>query len=299
MDLMQLNYFMRVAGSHNFTKAAKEAFTSQSNISKQISKLENELGVDLFERKSAGVELTYAGENLYKGLLELEPMFNNLITQTRDIYKKNSGSLKIGFSDSMDFNRIMPQVFEEIIKNDEQLNIEVLAYPIDKVTQKLMEHEIDIAISFNLVAMDSPNVIRYPISRTPSFIYYSKKNPLYLKENLTIEDFKDEIFYLLDNPVRKKEFNPLLYLPFEPKELIKMSTVNAIILNIERGRGITVFGQSHSFYNKASLETFTLDVDELIVGADAMWLDDNPNPNLAVFLQYLCKYSVVTEYEDD
>ena len=297
MDLIQLNYFMRVASSHNFTRAAKEVFTSQSNVSKQISKLETELGVTLFERKNVGVGLTEAGELLYQGLLELEPKFNELIAQTKDICKKNKGSLKIGFSDSMDFNRIMPQVFEEIINNEESLNIEVLAYPIDKVNEKLLEKEIDVAISFNLVEIDSPNVTRHPISRTNSFIYYSKKNPLYLKKNLQIEDFKDEVFYLLDNPVRKKEFNPLLYLPFTPKEVIKLSTVNAIILNIERGRGITVFGQSHSFFGKASLETFSLDYDKLIVGADAVWLNDNQNPNLSIFLKYLQESLILSEFK--
>ena len=50
MDFLQLQYFLAVAEYKNFTKAARATYTSQPNISKQISQLEEDLGVRLFHR---------------------------------------------------------------------------------------------------------------------------------------------------------------------------------------------------------------------------------------------------------
>lgn len=62
MNFAQLEYFLAVAQSKNFSHAAENSYVSQSSLSKQIKALEKELGVELFVRSSAGVSLTPAGE---------------------------------------------------------------------------------------------------------------------------------------------------------------------------------------------------------------------------------------------
>ncbi len=62
VNFAQLEYFLAVAQSKNFSHAAENSYVSQSSLSKQIKALEKELGVELFVRSSAGVSLTPAGE---------------------------------------------------------------------------------------------------------------------------------------------------------------------------------------------------------------------------------------------
>ena len=62
MELHQLRYAVKVAKHLNFSKAAAELYLSQPNLSHQIAKLETELGVSLYERKTRFVRLTAAGE---------------------------------------------------------------------------------------------------------------------------------------------------------------------------------------------------------------------------------------------
>jgi DNA-binding transcriptional LysR family regulator len=62
MELRQLRYFAAVAGTRHFTQAASQLYVAQSAISKQIVKLERELGVELLTRSPRNVELTHAGE---------------------------------------------------------------------------------------------------------------------------------------------------------------------------------------------------------------------------------------------
>lgn len=64
MELRQLRYFVAVADTLNFTRAAESMYVSQSALSKQISELEQEMGVTLFERDKRNVALTQAGRIL-------------------------------------------------------------------------------------------------------------------------------------------------------------------------------------------------------------------------------------------
>ena len=65
MEFYQLNTFVKVADEGNLTRAAERLFTSQPAISAQIKALEEELGVELFERSSRGMRLTAKGQLLY------------------------------------------------------------------------------------------------------------------------------------------------------------------------------------------------------------------------------------------
>lgn len=66
MELRQLEYFRQIADTHSFNEAARHLNMSQPPLSYQIHQLEEELGVQLFERTSKGVILTNAGEVLYE-----------------------------------------------------------------------------------------------------------------------------------------------------------------------------------------------------------------------------------------
>jgi LysR family transcriptional regulator, hydrogen peroxide-inducible genes activator len=61
MNLQQLGYFVAVARTRNFTRAAESCFVAQPALSQQIRKLEAELGLPVFERRRRGVDLTAAG----------------------------------------------------------------------------------------------------------------------------------------------------------------------------------------------------------------------------------------------
>lgn len=68
MEIRHLSYFRTVADLRSFTKAALALHTTQPSLSRQVKDLEKELGHQLFQRTSVGVELTRAGEGLYSHL---------------------------------------------------------------------------------------------------------------------------------------------------------------------------------------------------------------------------------------
>lgn len=64
MEIRQLKYFLQVAETLNFSKASRKLYVTQSTLSQQISHLEQEIGMPLFERNSHEVYLTEAGKEL-------------------------------------------------------------------------------------------------------------------------------------------------------------------------------------------------------------------------------------------
>src|SRR3954462_8154060 len=67
MEIYQLRYFLAVAETGNFTKAAQRAFISQPSLSQQILNLEEEFGQQLFHRLGRKAVLTDAGKTLLEG----------------------------------------------------------------------------------------------------------------------------------------------------------------------------------------------------------------------------------------
>ena len=96
MNFKQLEYFSAVAEAKSISMAAKKLHVAQPPVSRQISMLEDELGVCLFLRNNKGIELTEAGRSLYE---QSQQMFQNRRRMTdsdRDIAEGVRGLLTLG-----------------------------------------------------------------------------------------------------------------------------------------------------------------------------------------------------------
>ncbi len=114
MEIHQLEYFLAVEKYRNFSTASLEICVSQSTLSQQIKKLEDELGVKLFIRYSRSVRLTPAGEDF---LVHAQRIVSE-IQQSRETIQKyisfDKGSIKIGVFPNMaclGLNKIITSFF--------------------------------------------------------------------------------------------------------------------------------------------------------------------------------------------
>ena len=97
MLLRQIEYLQAVIENRNFYIAADQCNVSQSAISQQIKKLEDELGVKLLERHNRTFSLTPAGEHFYRKSLVITADIRQMIRETKRIADKNNAVLKIGY----------------------------------------------------------------------------------------------------------------------------------------------------------------------------------------------------------
>ena len=85
MELKQFTYVRQVAESGSFTKAAAELFISQPALSNYVSKVEEDLGVKLFDRSANPLKLTYAGEQYVKRAKAILGQMEEMNRELRDI----------------------------------------------------------------------------------------------------------------------------------------------------------------------------------------------------------------------
>ena len=290
MELLNLHYFMSVMKYKNFTKAARAMFTSQSNISKQIFQLEEELEVTLFFRTNIGVEPTPAGEVLYEGLSKLIPELEHLVSKTKDIYDGTAkGIIRLGLYESMDLERIIPSFFNKLFNNiDLDIQVRIETYDFNKLLEKLAIQDLDCVFYFSVLKASVPNLNRMALSRANPMIYFSERYPIYRKQNILVEDFSEATFVRC---ISKLEIgNQYNVLPFEPKKIIEVNSLNAAFIYIDPGKAVGVFGPSQNILSKNNISTIEIPTTEK-VGTDVLWMSNNSNPAIGPFLEFLKKYS--------
>ncbi len=121
MQTRQLEYFIAVCETLNFTKAAQKFFISQTAITQQIKALENELGVELFYRNNRHVEISPAGKSFLEDANAIVRRLSDAKTRMQGKDAQLTGTLKIGYVEGYekvglsnilaDFHEKYPNVF--------------------------------------------------------------------------------------------------------------------------------------------------------------------------------------------
>jgi DNA-binding transcriptional LysR family regulator len=106
MELYQLKTFVKVADEGNLTRAAEQLFTSQPAISAHIKALEEELGVELFQRTPKGMQLTPSGELLYRRAAGILVSADELKSAAQSLRDELVGELRLGVHTDFEFVRI-------------------------------------------------------------------------------------------------------------------------------------------------------------------------------------------------
>jgi len=97
MDLRQLRYFVAVATTKNFTRAAEQVHIAQPPLSRQIQQLEDELGVQLIQRNSRPLRLTEAGRLFYEQSLQVLQKVEQMKTGARQAASGERQSISIAY----------------------------------------------------------------------------------------------------------------------------------------------------------------------------------------------------------
>ncbi len=98
MDLRELRVFVEVVRQGGFSAATKVLFASQSTVSKAVKQLEDEVGVQLFDRVGKKVKLTAAGDVVYRHAVAMLAARENLQNDLADMSGLRRGRIRLGLS---------------------------------------------------------------------------------------------------------------------------------------------------------------------------------------------------------
>jgi DNA-binding transcriptional LysR family regulator len=144
-----LRYFVVVARAGSIRKASEELHVASSAVSRQIQKIEDELGTPLFERLPNGLRLTQAGMVTLRHAKATLHDFDLLKSELGALKGKNTGLVTIAALDSL-FVRFLPEQIIKFHKAHPAVNFRVHSGVQSRIATMVAEGDVDIGITFNL-----------------------------------------------------------------------------------------------------------------------------------------------------
>lgn len=138
-------YYLTIVEEGTLTRAAEKLYVSQSSLSQYLKRLENKLGVMLFDRNTSPLKLTYAGKRYYEHVRQMVQMDENLRRELQDIRQENSGHLRVGLA-LWRGSCLLPEVFPLFHERYPGIHIDLTEGSSDRLEAALVGDKIDLAI---------------------------------------------------------------------------------------------------------------------------------------------------------
>lgn len=247
MDFHQLEVFLRVAQHKSFSKAAEDLYLTQPTISSHIMGLESELGTRLFDRGGKDVELTPAGEILYKKAVKIVEDKKNTLLELKQYLGSIEGDLYLCAS-SIPAVYILPSLIKSFNLHYPKVKFKVKQTDSGMVNRLVFEGKIEIGMTG---AMSKDNNLKYiPFCRDELVLIAPKKLKLAKSngEELDLNAVMPEDFLI-------RERNSGTRLVFErelEKRGVKLKDFNilaelgsseAIIEAVKEGLGVSIISE--------------------------------------------------------
>lgn len=203
MLLRQIDYLQAVVECGNFYLAAEKCHVSQSAISQQIKKLEDELGVKLLDRHNRTFSLTAAGEHFYRKSLVIRNDIEQLLRETKRLASDESFMLHLGCYkgyNGSEFSKAIACFSEKYPKID----VQVVIGSHEELYQGLVSGTIDIALNDQRRAFSGAynNII---LSESHTYVEIAARNPLSQLDHIDVTDLKNIPCILVVHPEHRAE----------------------------------------------------------------------------------------------
>lgn len=250
MLLRQIQYFMAVAESHHFTKAAKQLFVSQSALSQQINKLEDDLGVKLLDRISHPITLTPAGEEFYRCAQKIISDINHLELQMQHYACDNQGTLHVGVITGLG-KLPLTDIFSKFnTEISPQMQFSLTNCLSKKLCHMLGNHEIDIAIMAVPDELSTTDFELLSLQHEPFMVILPPAHPMANQAQINLKDLQPEnfIFPTAENVSYDVFMAACQKAGFTPNIVTYCNTPGQRIDLVQSGLGISLISESGFTY---------------------------------------------------
>ncbi|MEH7374730.1 LysR family transcriptional regulator [Neobacillus drentensis] len=188
MELLQLKYFQTVARLEHMTKAAEELQIAQPSLSKTIARLEQDLGVPLFDRRNRQLGLNVYGKLF---LERVNRIFLELNEGKREILERASqGQTQITLAVSIP--RVLPELLSSFLKYFPDVKFQQVLESTSSMISRLEKAEIDFCLSS--VPIEGTDIVWEPLITEEIYLVVPPEHRLAKKEKVFLYEVKDEPF---------------------------------------------------------------------------------------------------------
>lgn len=249
MEWHQIQYFQVVASTQHFTRAAELLSVSQPALSRSIAKLEEELGVKLFDRKGRNISLNQYGkmflERVERSIKEIEMG----VQEIQDSIHPDRGTISLSFLHSLGVS-FVPKLVSSFQGEYPSVKFRLNQASSQHVLEQLDAGETEVAlVSFD---QDQAGIIRQPLLREELYLIVSIHHPLAKLDEIDLHLIKDEPFIafkngyglrtITDQLCKEAEFIPQVV--FEGDEIGTVAGLVAAKLGVSLVPDLTILDKS-------------------------------------------------------
>lgn len=194
MELRQLQYFVHVARMQHVTKAAEELHVAQSAVSRQIHRLEEELGVRLFMQRGRNVQLTPVGQLFLRRAESLLADLDRAVTEIHEFLDPEVGEIRLGFPHSLGI-QLVPQVVAAFRKQHPNVKFKFRQGMYPSLIRDVTEAEVDLAF-ISPYPEKNEHVTGEIILTEELFAILPSNHRLAMEDSIHLGDLKDDNFVL-------------------------------------------------------------------------------------------------------
>ena len=284
MDFRHIKYFIAVAEELNIGRAALKLHISQPPLTRQIKQLEDELGVQLFQRNPRGVELTQAGEMFYAEAKNIRSLLDSAVERTSRAGQGKLGRLDIAFFGSAIFSAI-PQILQNFRKNYPDVNVALHAMTKQEQIQALRQKRITIGIT--RLPANFPDISSQTIINEDLYIAVCTSSPLSKKKVISLRELSGQQLIVFPNAGRPNFADRVMKIcssnGFTPSISHVVTDANLGVALVAAGYGICLVPASVATLNLPNVVYIPIK-ERPMVDLSCVYRSDDQSPLLAAFL---------------
>tara|TARA_Y100000385_G_scaffold25690_1_gene24514 strand:- start:70 stop:999 length:930 start_codon:yes stop_codon:yes gene_type:complete len=196
MTITQLKYTLAVAEHGNFTTASDKCFVTQPTLSMQVQKLEEELGVLIFNRSTKPLQVTEIGNKVLiqaKKIVEESSRMSDVISEEKGII---GGTLKVGIIPTVS-PTLLPLFLNIFTKKHKNVELKIEELNTETINKKIEDNSIDCAIA--ATPLDNNNIIERPLYYEPFVAYVPDHHFLSGNKMLELSDLSNSDLLILQD----------------------------------------------------------------------------------------------------
>lgn len=286
MNTTQIEYFLSLCKYKNYSETARRLFVSQPTISKQISSLEEELGMKLFERSTNSLRLTMQGAIMQEAISEAANIFSDAREKALNYKKRIADTIHIGVLEGADIGFcILDSLTEIIAQFQNHINIQISFYSHREMNTCLHENALDIGITLkNEVRRHTE--LNHTKLRTMSLGIIAHRSLGIIKEGrLDLNGVKKQpFFFTTEGSLGVKEFlkNQKEILGLSSSQYQSVPNIDSILMNVELGLGIAIASNTQRIERNENIEFFPLESQSVVLVAAWNRKNENSSRNLII-----------------
>ena len=236
----KIEYFITVVQEGSFSAASRKLFLSQANLSKQVSLLESELGVKLFNREGYRPVLTGTGELFYREAVKIREQCLRL---QNPIWQMEKQDIVVGFTGAFE-NREIIKAANTFKRENPMVEVSFLKFSFEESVKNLLDENIDISFGIESSYRHYENIQYDILYNYEICLICSFDHPFAGLDSVNIGQMKNEKMILLSRKFGNdfyKDFIEACRLDaFKPKIGKEVESMDELIFEVSIGNGIAI-----------------------------------------------------------